>query len=240
MHKMRKEIIDLKHKNAGLGTQLQDEKNKQSIPVRSGPPKITGQSQNSQQATQLRFVQGQLDQSSQKMRSQEQVIKKLQRQLEDKEAVLAQVEADKQQFQKLSENYMNEVQRLNEQLNELDLKPNSKSKMSQRPKDTVVRDQSHSLSNIHASRVPSVNIKSLADAVRLLKCRLQQKGLPSTHIDPLFFEPLIPKQEVSILQLKSKFETLGIDEKRSQSLARYLVEPQNQSEIIYNENAKAT
>ena len=42
MHKMRKEIIDLKHKNAGLGTQLQDEKNKQSIPVRSGPPKITG------------------------------------------------------------------------------------------------------------------------------------------------------------------------------------------------------
>ena len=64
--------------------------------------------------------------------------------------------------------------------------------------------------------------------------------MPSTHIDPLFFEPLIPKQEVSILQLKSKFETLGIDEKRSQSLARYLVEPQNQSEIIYNENAKAT
>jgi len=56
----------------------------------------------------------------------------------------------------------------------------------------------------------------------------------------LFFEPYIPKQEVSILQLKSKFETLGVDEKRSQSLARYLVEPQNQTEIIYNENAKAT
>ena len=112
--------------------------------------------------------------------------------------------------------------------------------MSQRPKDTVVRDQSHSLSNIHASRVTTVNLKTLADAIRLLKCRLQQKGLPSTHIDPLFFEPFIPQQEVSILQLKSKFETLGIDEKRSQSLARYLVEPQNQNEIIYNENAKAT
>ena len=43
MHKMRKEIIDLKHKNAGLGTQLQDEKNKASVNVRAGPPKITGQ-----------------------------------------------------------------------------------------------------------------------------------------------------------------------------------------------------
>ena len=27
MHKMRKEIIDLKHSNAGLGTQLKDVKN---------------------------------------------------------------------------------------------------------------------------------------------------------------------------------------------------------------------
>ena len=44
MHKMRKEIIDLKHRNAGLGTQLQDEKNKAAIPARTGPPKITGQS----------------------------------------------------------------------------------------------------------------------------------------------------------------------------------------------------
>ena len=94
---------------------------------------------------------------------------------------------------------MNEVSRLTEQLNELDLKPNSKSKMSQRPKDTVVRDQSHSLSNIHASRLPSVKKTSLAYVCRLLKLRLQQKGLPSTHIDPLFFEPFIPKQEVSIL-----------------------------------------
>lgn len=99
--------------------------------------------------------------------------------------------------------------------------------MSQRPKDTVVRDQSHSLSNIHASRLPSVNKKSLADVCRFLKLKLQQKELPSTGIDPLFFEPYIPQQEVSILQLKSKFETLGVDEKRSQSLARYLVEPQN-------------
>ena len=122
---------------------------------------------------------------------------------------------------------MNEVQRLTEQLNDLDAKPNSKSKMSQRPKDTVPRDQSHSLSNIHASRLPPVNKEGLVDVCRFLKLRLQQRQLPVNHIDPLFFEPYIPQQEVSILQLKSKFESLGVDEKRSRSLARYLVEPQN-------------
>ena len=30
LHKLRKEIIELKHKNAGLGTQLQEEKTKLS------------------------------------------------------------------------------------------------------------------------------------------------------------------------------------------------------------------
>jgi len=57
--------------------------------------------------------------------------------------------------------------------------------------------------------------------------KLQQKELVASNIDPLFFEPFIPKQEVSISQLKSKFETLGVDENRSKSLARYLVEKQD-------------
>ena len=96
------------------------------------------------------------------------------------------------------------------------------------------------MSNIHASRMPSVNKKSLADVCRFLKLKLQQKELVSSNIDPLFFEPYIPQQEVSILQLISKFDALGVDKKRSQSLARYLVEPQNLPEVTYNENAKAT
>lgn len=120
------------------------------------------------------------------------------------------------------------------------MKPNSKSKMSQRPKDTVPRDQSHSLSNIHATRQKPVDRQQLDPVCSLLKCKLQQMNLPAAHIEPLFFEPYVPEQEVSILQLKSKFEKLGVDEKKSQLLARYLVEPQNQVEVIYNENAKAT
>ena len=50
-------------------------------------------------------------------------------------------------------------------------------------------------------------------------------NLPASHIEPMFFEPYVPEQEVSILQLKSKFEKLGADEKKSNLLARYLVEP---------------
>ena len=48
IHKMRKEIIDLKHQNAGLGTQFKDEKNKQPPPVRA-VAKVPGQSGNNQQ-----------------------------------------------------------------------------------------------------------------------------------------------------------------------------------------------
>ena len=86
---------------------------------------------------------------------------------------------------------MNMNQKLEEQLAELDLKPNSKSKMSQRPKDTVMRDQSHSLSNIHASRVAPVKKTSLTEVCRLLKLKLQKQKIPSTAIEPLFFEPFV-------------------------------------------------
>ena len=47
IHKMRKEMIDLKHHNAGLGTQLKDVQNKQPPPVRVAA-KIPGQSSNNQ------------------------------------------------------------------------------------------------------------------------------------------------------------------------------------------------
>lgn len=43
LHKLRKEIIELKHKNAGLGTQLQEEKTKLSQIPRGGPPRLSGQ-----------------------------------------------------------------------------------------------------------------------------------------------------------------------------------------------------
>ena len=65
---------------------------------------------------------------------------------------------------------MQEVARLEAQLEAADMKP--KSKLSQRPKDTVTRDQSHSLSNIHAQRLKSVEPKQLTQAITLLKLLL--------------------------------------------------------------------
>ena len=56
--------------------------------------------------------------------------------------------SDKVRAKELANSYMNEVTRLEAQLEAADMKP--KSKLSQRPKDTVAREQSHSLSNIHA------------------------------------------------------------------------------------------
>lgn len=78
--------------------------------------------------------------------------------------------SDKVRFKELSEGYMQEVARLEAQLEAADMKP--KSKLSQRPKDTVMRDQSHSLSNIHAQRLKAVEPKQLTQAITLLKLLL--------------------------------------------------------------------
>lgn len=88
----------------------------------------------------------------------------------DKDEELAMSKNDRVRFKELSEGYMQEVARLEAQLEAADMKP--KSKMSQRPKDTVLRDQSHSLSNIHAQRVKSVEPKQLTQAITLMKLLL--------------------------------------------------------------------
>ena len=51
---------------------------------------------------------------------------------------MAMSKTDKVRFKELSEGYMQEVARLEAQLEAADMKP--KSKLSQRPKDTVLRD----------------------------------------------------------------------------------------------------
>lgn len=97
-------------------------------------------------------------------------------------------------------------------MEQADLKP--KSKLSQRPKDTVMRDQSHSLSNIHTSKIKKVDAKQLLDVCALLKLRLQEKHLEPSNIVPLFFEPFVPEQEITIVSLKSRFDALGVPAKK--------------------------
>ena len=71
-------------------------------------------------------------------------IASLSSKLAEKDEDLVMSKNDRVRFKELSEQYMQEVARLEAQLEAADMKP--KSKLSQRPKDTVLRDQSYSLS----------------------------------------------------------------------------------------------
>ena len=44
-------------------------------------------------------------------------------------------------------------------------------------------------------------------------------------------------QQISISELKVKFESLGVQSKKSLQVARYLVEPVNEEDFIVNESA---
>lgn len=71
---------------------------------------------------------------------------------------------------------MKEVARLEAQLESVDVKP--KSKGSQRPKDTVKRDQS-ATNNHNAAKVKRIEAKTLNDVVQILKLKLQEQELSS-------------------------------------------------------------
>ena len=70
---------------------------------------------------------------------------------------------------------MKRVAGLEAQLESVDVKP--RSKLSQRPKDTVVRDQTNSLTNINPGRVKTVDKHKINDSCMLLKLILQTKNL---------------------------------------------------------------
>ncbi len=78
---------------------------------------------------------GRIEQENQKQNKR---IDELYTELQAKNEELAVERNDKIRFKDLSEGYMKEVAKLEAQLEAADLKP--KSKMSQRPKDTVMRD----------------------------------------------------------------------------------------------------
>jgi hypothetical protein len=94
----------------------------------------------------------------------------------------------------------------------VDVKP--KSKGSQRPKDTVKRDQS-ATNNHNAVKVKRIEAKTLNDVVQILKLKLQEQELSSQLLQNLFFAVYSPNDEVSIAQLKLKFESLGVKAPKS-------------------------
>jgi hypothetical protein len=57
--------------------------------------------------------------------------------------------------------------------------------MSQRPRDTVKPDQSHS--SIHTTKVKRVDLKSLSDVAQHVRLILLKDSLPQEEMTKLFF-----------------------------------------------------
>jgi hypothetical protein len=88
--------------------------------------------------------------------------------------------------------------------------------------------------------VPLVDPKNLEDVFLELRLKLQIKGFYSNQIKDYFFKPYQSEAQVSIKRLKDMFEFNGFSEKRSDMLARYLVEPRGTQMIDQDEDRSAT
>ena len=133
---------------------------------------------------------------------------------------------------------MKEVASLEIQLEQVDVKP--RSKLSQRPKDTVMRDQTHSLSNIHPGRVKTVEKSKVLSTCMLIKLLLQTKNLTHDNMGQLIFSEGNEDDQISIADLSGRFENLGINPSKAMLMARFLIEPPSQGEVVYNEKAVST
>ena len=72
---------------------------------------------------------------------------------------------------------------------------------------------------------PRVEKKLITDIVLEIKLKLQSKGFYSNQIQDFFFKPYNQDQEITVKQLENIFETNGLNEKKSQLIARYIIEP---------------
>ena len=71
--------------------------------------------------------------------------------------------------------------------------------------------------------------------MHILKLKLQEQEIISQDIHQLFFAKYLPNEEISLADLKTKFESLGVKAPKSQLLARYIVEPKTGGDIVLNE-----
>lgn len=89
--------------------------------------------------------------------------------------------------------------------------------------------------NSNAVKQKRIEAKQLTDVVHILKLKLQEQELTSQNLQSLFFATSLPRQEVSISDLKVKFESLGVKAPKSHLLARYIVEPKQGDVVVVNE-----
>jgi hypothetical protein len=77
-----------------------------------------------------------------------------------------------------------------------------------------------------------VDPKNLDDVFLELRLKLQIKGFYSNQIKDYFFKPYQSEAQVTVKRLKDTFEFNGFSEKKSEMLARYLIEPRDQGSQI--------
>ena len=83
---------------------------------------------------------------------------------------------------------------------------------------------------------PRVEKKQVQDTATEIKLKLQCKGFYNNQIQDFFFKPFTPEAQVSIKQLQDIFETNGINDKKAQALARYIIEPKVGSQVLFLED----
>jgi hypothetical protein len=80
--------------------------------------------------------------------------------------------------------------------------------------------------------------KIIEDVALEIRFKVQSKGFYSNQIQDFFFKPYNPDQDVSVKSLQDIFETNGINEKKSLSLARFIIEPKTGAQISYSDDNK--
>ena len=78
--------------------------------------------------------------------------------------------------------------------------------------------------------------KTLSEVVQELKLKLQTKQIPSSNLKDYVFKPFYKDAEVSIKSLKHTLELLGLRDKASLLLSRYLIEPRTPLKLAFNDD----
>ncbi len=69
--------------------------------------------------------------------------------------------------------------------------------------------------------------------------KLQVKGFHPNQIKDYFFKPYNPETPITLVALKDMFEFNGFTDKKSELLARYLVEPRDGASMIEYDNERS-
>jgi len=158
----------------------------------------------------------------------------LNQRLQEQKAQLQHEAAEKQKYKDLYERYQSQLahyQAREEEEHDSPVKTQSKpvrlqSAAANRPQTAAIKPQSAKPAS-NKKQVAKIDPKQLDEVFLELKLKLQMKGFYSNQIKDYFFKPYQSEGAVSIKKLRDMFEFNGFSDKKSELLARYLIEPRD-------------